>query len=301
MKEVILRYVADSDRTIEDIVKNEFYISSRLLRKLKLNKRISCNNISVPTRYVTEKGDKVEINISFSEESDNIISEERALNILYEDDSLLIVNKPKNVVVHPTCLHPSGTLANHIKFYLETKNEFVTTRFVNRLDRETSGIVIFAKNQYSQEILAREMSDGTFEKEYVAIVHGILCKKSGTIDLPIKRKEGSIMLRTVGAGGKPAVTHYKVIKEFKDTSLIILKLDTGRTHQIRVHLKHIGHPIVGDGLYSEDKGGNGHELHAFRVKFMHPVTKELMEIESKEAVYETGKRNLFTDTYETGE
>jgi 23S rRNA pseudouridine1911/1915/1917 synthase len=168
-----------------------------------------------------------------------------------------------------------------VKFYLDSKNEKIKMRFVNRLDRDTTGIVIFAKSEYIQESLAMQMQDGTLIKEYRTIVEGIL-KDSGTIDKPIKRQEGSIMLREVAEDGERAVTHYEVLQNMNNMSLIKVILETGRTHQIRVHMKSIGHPLVGDDLY-----GNKSELidrqalHAYKMVFIHPVTKQRMEFAAK--------------------
>ena len=282
MEHVYLTYKVEEESTVKDILVNKLYVSSRLLRKLKLNKRIFCNQKEVWVNTRVLPGDIVSADITFEEGNDKIISQVSELDILYEDNSLLVLNKPADIVVHPTCIHLDGTLANFVKGYLEEKGENITTRFVNRLDRETSGVIIFAKNEYTQENLSKQMQTGEFKKEYIAVAHGIIKERKGTINLPIKREEGSIMTRTVAADGENAITHYEVVQYLEDMSLVKLELETGRTHQIRVHLKALGHPIVGDGLYSEfltDKIKR-QALHAKRVSFIHPVTKKKMTIEA---------------------
>jgi len=280
LDDVKLVYTVDIESTVKNILLNKLDISSRLLKKLKLEQRIFCNGKNV---WVNDKvciGDEISVNISFEEKNDKIEAQSGPLDILYEDDSLLIINKSGDMVVHPTCLHLDGTLANYVKYYLEEKGEFITTRFVNRLDRETSGIIIFAKNDYTQEVLARQMQSGVFEKEYIAVAHDIVEDDLGTINLPIKRAPDSIMERITAEDGETAVTHYEVIKRLDNMSVVKLKLETGRTHQIRVHLKAIGHPIVGDGLYSKistDLIGR-QALHAYRISFIHPITKKKMEV-----------------------
>ena len=272
----MLTYVTNDERVIKDILVKEFQISARLLRKLKLNNRIFCNGKVAWVNGNAKPGDEIKVNIFFEEEAESIKSEARELDILYEDDSLLLINKSGNMVSHPTCLHQSGTLANFVKGYLESKGENIKVRFVNRLDRETSGVIVLAKNDYAQDILSKEMVSGEFTKEYIAVVHGVVENDSGTIDLRIKREPDSIMTRMVAPDGERAVTHFEVVKRIEGMTVLKLRLETGRTHQIRVHLKAIGHPIVGDGLYSniETTLIKRQALHSYRTGFIHPVTRE---------------------------
>ncbi len=282
MKHIFLIHEVEESSEVRDILVKKFNISARLLRKLKQNSRIFCNGKVVWVNHSVYPKDIVAVDITFEESNEKIKSQIGQLEILYEDDCLLVLNKRANMVVHPTCIHLDGTLANFVKGYLENKGENVATRFVNRLDRDTSGIIVFAKNDYTQESLVRQMQSGEFKKEYVAVVHGIITEDFGTIDLPIKREEGSIMTRTVSADGERAITHFRVINRFSDMTLLRLRLMTGRTHQIRVHLKAIGHPIVGDGLYSsiETNSINRQALHAKKVSFIHPVTREILCVET---------------------
>jgi len=283
LEHVYLTYEIDKDSTVKDVLINKLKISSRLLRKLKQNSRIFCNGKEVWVNDKVDNGDTISVDITFEEVNDKILPQKGNLDILYEDNSLLIINKPAGIVVHPTCIHLDSTLANFVKHYLMEKGEKVTTRFVNRLDRETSGVIVFAKNEYSQEVLTRQMQAGEFKKEYIAVTYGFIEKDFGTIDLPIKREEGSIMTRTIGEDGERAVTHYKVIKRANGKTIVKLNLETGRTHQIRVHLKAIGHPIVGDGLYSDIKTDEiGRQaLHARMISFFHPITNVAIEIFSE--------------------
>ena len=268
----IITYKTQSTETLKKLK-----MSERCIRKLKLNEKITCNGKHLKINDTVESGNILTVDLNFEEESENIESIEIPLDILYEDDWLIVINKPANMVVHPSVLHRTDTLANAVKFYLENKNEKIKMRFVNRLDRDTTGIVIFAKSEYIQESLASQMQDGRLIKEYRTMVEGIL-EGNGTIDKPIKRQEGSIMLREVSDDGERAVTHYEVLQNMNNMSLIKVILETGRTHQIRVHMKSIGHPLVGDDLY-----GNKSELisrqalHAYRMEFIHPVTGETME------------------------
>jgi len=282
LEHVYLNYEVKEVSNVKEILLNKFKVSSRLLRKLKLNKRIFCNQKEAWVNDILNIGDIVSIDITFEENNDKIKAEYCELDILYEDNCILAINKPAYMVVHPTCIHQDGTLANFVKGYLEKKGEVLTTRFINRLDRETSGVILFAKNEYTQDSLARQMMNGDLKKEYIAVVNGIIEKDSETIDLPIKREEGSIMTRTVATDGEYAVTHYTVIKRLEDMSVVRLKLETGRTHQIRVHMKAIGHALVGDGLYSDIKTDkiNRQALHATSIQFIHPVSGEKIKIEA---------------------
>ena len=283
MERVILEGIVKEQETVRSFLKREWDISERLLRKLKLNKRILCNGEKIWINEFIKPGDVIKADISFEERNEDILAETQSLEVLYEDNCLLILNKPGNIVVHPTCQHPYETLANGVKAYLEAKNVHILTRFVNRLDRETSGVIVFAKNEYTQEILSKQMQKKIFEKEYLAVVHGVVSEDSGKIDFPIKRAPDSIMLRMTASDGEEAITNFEVVKRFKEHTLLRLRLETGRTHQIRVHCKAIGHSIVGDGLYSEietDLIGR-QALHAEKIRFIHPITKEKMEITAK--------------------
>ena len=200
-------------------------------------------------------------------------------DILYEDESLLILNKPAGIPVHPSMEHYTDSLSNGVKYYFEQISLKRKIRPVNRLDRNTSGIVIFAKNQYIQECLIKQMKTDEFKKEYLALVNGSLSKKEQIILAPISRNENSIIERCVAANGSKAITIVELLKNFDNYSLIKCILKTGRTHQIRVHMQFIKHPILGDTLYGVPSDLiNRQALHAYKICFSHPITKEKINI-----------------------
>lgn len=269
---------------IKDVLKSYFRISDRLLVKLKKNNKIFLNGIP---EYVTKKvfiNDLIEIDLDFDENFDNIVPVNINLNIIFEDESLLIVNKPAGMPVHPSILHFDNSLSNGISYYFQNNNIHKKIRPVNRLDKDTSGIVVFAKNEYIQESLIKQMKTKEFCKEYYAILEGYLETNTGTINAPISRKEGSIIEREINSNGVISITHFKLIKNFsvydKELSLVKFKLETGRTHQIRVHSKYINHSILGDSLYGNTSNLISRQaLHAYRISFIHPIKKEVLDIE----------------------
>ena len=263
----------DNFFNVKELLKLKFQISDRLLVKLKKNKKIWLNSTPTFVDSRLKPFDIVEILIDFEEKSENIIPTQMDLNIIYEDEYYIVINKPSGIAIHPSILHYTDSLANGVKFYFEQKNIKKKIRPINRLDKDTSGIVIFAKNEYIQEFLVKEMKKNTFFKEYIAVCEGIFKSKIGTINLPIGRKENSIIERCVCSDGDIAITHYNVLKSLKNTSVVHVTLETGRTHQIRVHLSNIGHPILGDTLYGNPSSViNRQALHAYKVKFIHPIT-----------------------------
>ena len=203
--------------------------------------------------------------------------------LVYEDEDLLIINKPANMPIHPSMNHHEGTMANGLLYYFTQKGEAFTFRCINRLDRDTSGLTIVAKHLLSAGILSRQVSKHEIKRTYRAICHGKTAD-SGIIDAPIARAADSTIERCVNfETGEYAITHYKRIAydENKDLSLLELRLETGRTHQIRVHLKHIGHPIIGDFLYNPDyRYCSRQTLHSYSLSFTHPITKKEMHFAS---------------------
>ncbi len=264
---------------IKQVLKEEWLMSDRLILRLKNTKQIYLNNQFAFVNQLLNNGDIIHVNLNFEESSDNIVPIQMKLDILYEDEGLIIVNKPPFMPVHPSMDHFEDSLSNGIKFYFETIGLKRKIRPINRLDKNTSGIVLFAKNEYIQECLIKQMNTGTFQKEYVAIIEGKLYKPKQTIDAPIARKENSIIERNVSTNGDKAITEIELIKSFQNYSLIKCNLKTGRTHQIRVHLNYIGHSILGDDLYGKKSELiNRQALHAYKVTFIHPIYKNKIEI-----------------------
>ena len=269
-------------QNINQILKQEFDISARLLHKLIINEHVLLNNVRTDTRSLVNIGDIITVNLNFEEESENIVSKNMKLNIVYEDDVLLIINKPIGTAVHPSVLHYEDSLSNGVKFYFESIGLKRKVRPVNRLDFNTSGLIIFAKNEYVQECLIKQMNTHIFQKKYIAIVSGNFKTKVGRINLPIARKENSIIERCVSDSGQEAITDYEVLKEFKiDSSCVSVvkcSLRTGRTHQIRVHMAEIGHPLLGDSMYGTASNLISRQaLHSYEISFIHPISLKKLE------------------------
>lgn len=274
--------VKKSDESIKQILKNEFNMSDRFILKLKNQKSIFLNDISVSINTKIIENDVLKIVENFEEDSSNILSNPNiSLNILFEDEFSLIVDKPAGIPVHPSILHYEDSLSNGVKYYFEKIGLKKKIRPVNRLDKDTSGIVIFAKNEYIQECLIKQMKLGTFKKTYIAVLDGILEKASGTINAPIARKDNSIIEREVRDDGEVAISHFEVLQRLKNITVVLFTLETGRTHQLRVHSKYIGHPIIGDSLYGKSSDLISRQaLHATKVEFIHPISKEKLVINS---------------------
>lgn len=270
-------------KTVRQVLKSEFNMSNRLITKLKFNKLILLNSAETYLDKLLSIGDVVYCSLDYEEESENIVPTKMDLNILYEDDCFLILNKSYNMPVHPSILHYDNSLSNGVKYYFDLIGLKKKIRPVNRLDRDTTGIVIFAKNEYIQECLIKQMQNKTFYKEYLAILNGVPNPPSGVIDAPIARKENSIIERCISLNGDSAISCYKVIDTNSkgDISLVSFILKTGRTHQIRLHSKFIGHPILGDTLYGVPSTLIKRQaLHSYKVKFLHPIIKKSIEIKA---------------------
>ena len=279
-----LKYIikqTDNQKTINEIISSQFDLSTRLYSKLIRNKKIYKNGKIADTRYPATYNDTILIDLNIEEDTTNIIPIKMDLDIIYEDEWVLVINKPAGIPIHPSRLHYKDSLSNGVRYYFDSISLKKKIRPVNRLDLNTSGLVIFAKCEYIQEALSKQMTDGIFQKEYLCIVEGILTKKEDTIILPIGRKQGSIIERCVYTNGQPSITHYKVLKEFNNYSFLQCKLETGRTHQIRVHMQAIGHPIIGDTLYGNVSNLiNRQALHSYKINCIHPITKEPLNFTS---------------------
>lgn len=230
--------------------------------------------------HVLKQGNILEINIDEQDNSQKIEPVELPLQIVYEDEDCLVIDKPPFMPIHPSMNNHGNSLANAVMFYYNSRNIPFVYRVINRLDRDTSGLTLIAKNSISANLLGEQQKNGQLHKEYTAIVSGIIEQDTGTIDLPIGRKEGSTIERIIDyEKGKTAVTNYSVINRYKDYSLIKLVLETGRTHQIRVHMKAIGHPLIGDFLYnSKCADMNRQALHVNKLEFVQPITGETITL-----------------------
>ena len=283
MEKDLLKYTVkqeDVGRKIDAILKNRMNISRRMITGLKKNNSIFLNGKQAFTNIKVNVNDEVSVNI-VKDESQDIEPQDIPIEIVFEDNDLLILNKQPGIVVHPTKNYLDGTLANGIVNHWREKGESTIVRLVNRLDRDTSGLIIIAKNQFCHQAMAKQMDVDNVEKKYYAIVHGDLEKDEGTIDLPIDRPTYQSIKRDVMEEGTKAVTHYWVVERFNNATLVEIRLETGKTHQIRVHMTHIGHPLFGDTLYgdSDDMDFISRQaLHAYMLKFNHPRSGEHMKL-----------------------
>ncbi len=282
---MILKYiVTKNNETINQILKSKLHISSRLLYKLINKKVIYLNNQICDTRNIANKGNLLSVDLSYDEDNSNVVATKMNLNIVFEDDAILVLNKPAGISTHPSILHFEDSLSNGVKYYFDCIGLHKKIRPVNRLDLNTSGLIIFAKNEYIQECLIKQMENNSFKKEYHAVIIGHLENKKGTIDKPIARKQNSIIERCIDENGKKAVTHYEVVKEFDNCSLVKCTLETGRTHQIRVHFASIGHPLLGDSLYGEKSDLiDGQALSCTKLSFIHPVSNKKIVFEAEKS------------------
>lgn len=258
-------------------------LSGRLIRGAAKEGRISVNGGRVNLRYILNSGDIIRFNV-IKEENQNIEPEPIDIDVIFEDSDIIVVNKQPGIVVHPTKSYPSGTLANGLLYHFKKNNEDCIVRLVSRLDMDTSGLILVAKNQFSHMALARDMKNVEFEKYYTAVVHGRFTQKEGTIDLPIFRVGEGTIKRIIDERGQKSITHYEVLEEINCASILSLKLETGRTHQIRVHLSHIGYPLFGDTLYGEQDDSkliSRQALHASKLIFPHPRTGKLIKLQTK--------------------
>lgn len=271
-----LAYVNSSKYSnVKEVLKAEFSMSDRLLLKLKKLDKIYLNGNVTSVNHPVLENNLIECYLDYEEDNSNIIPTEMPLNIIYEDGAYIVVNKPAGIPVHPSMDHYTDSLSNGIAFYFNQIGLKKKIRPVNRLDKDTSGIVIFAKNEYIQECLVRQMKSKEFIKRYIAVVNGNLDNLEGTINAPIARKEGSIIERCVSETGDIAITHYKVLKRKTDFDIVECILETGRTHQIRVHFAYLGHSLLGDTLYGTSSSLiNRQALHAYEVEFTHPLSKK---------------------------
>lgn len=240
-------------------------------------KLVQVNGVSVKAKYVVTPGDYIVIKLP-KPVSLTAKPEKMPLDIVYEDADVLVVNKPQGMVVHPAPGHSHGTLVNALLYHspLSTINGVIRPGIVHRIDKDTSGLLMVAKNNLAHQSLAAQLQAKTTQREYLALVHGNFKEQRGTIDAPLGRAKNDRKKQAVVAYGRHAVTHFEVLMRFKAYTLIKCQLETGRTHQIRVHMRYIGHPVAGDPLYGPKKtlSGHGQFLHAAKLGFKHPRSGE---------------------------
>lgn len=271
----------DEDLRVKEILRRRLGFSSRLMRKLKVEGGVELNGQFVKLHAKGKAGDV--LTVDMPEEKSQFEPEAIKINALYEDKDLLLINKQPGYVVHPTKGHVNHTIANGLMQYMLDTDQSFKIRFINRLDMDTSGVLAIGKNSHSQDDFTKQVKENKVEKKYVAVVKGIVAGDAGVIDLPIDLESPDHVRRAVVEGGYPSVTRYKVLARYeKGYSLVELLLETGRTHQIRVHMAHIGHPVVGDVLYGirEDLLIDRQALHAKSLSFLHPATRKPMTVEA---------------------
>ncbi|MER2125970.1 RluA family pseudouridine synthase [Solibacillus sp. FSL H8-0523] len=247
--------------------------------------RITVNGVNVKAKYKVKAGDVIEIDVPDVMEELEIIPEDLNLEIVYEDADVLVVNKPRGMVVHPAPGHASGTLVNGLMHHckdLSGINGVARPGIVHRIDKDTSGLLMVAKNDIAHESLVNQLVEKSVTRKYTALVHGHIAHEKGTVDAPIGRDQKDRQKQAVVDKGKHAVTHFQVMEHFGEFTLVECRLETGRTHQIRVHMNYIGFPLAGDPKYGPKKtiDFGGQVLHAGVLGFVHPVTKEYLEFSS---------------------
>ena len=278
-----MKYQSDEEIRLDNYLTKELDESRSQVSKIIKNGEVLVNEKPVKAGYILKKGDIIEVN--HEPLDDSIVPEKIDLDIVYEDDDVIVINKANGVVVHPAPGNYHGTLVNGLLYHtkLSDLNGEVRPGIVHRIDAYTTGLLMIAKNNKAHEFLAKELAEKKTYRKYVALVWGNIKNDSGTIDAPIGRSLSDRKKMAVLAGGKEAITHFKVLKRYGEVTLIELKLETGRTHQIRVHMDYIGQPVVNDPVYGNRRliDDTGQCLHAKTLGFIHPKTLKYMEFESK--------------------
>lgn len=292
MGEIYLTVEDGGERIDRFLSENLQNLSRSYIQKLLKDGKITVNEKAVRANYKTSQGDQIHVFLP-EPETPNIVPEDIPLDIIYEDDDILVINKPKGMVVHPAPGHYSHTLVNAILWHcgdrLSGINGVLRPGIVHRIDMDTTGSLLVCKNDHAHQVLAVELKEHTITRRYHAIVHGNIKDDSGTVNAPIGRHPvDRKKMSTRSANGRHAVTHYNVLERFGDYTYIECELETGRTHQIRVHMSSIGHPILGDNVYSPVKCPfklQGQTLHAKILGITHPSTGEYMEFDAPLPAY----------------
>lgn len=260
-------------------------VSRSFVQKLIEEGKITINGKNKKSNYKLRLNDQIFVE-DIEKEQEIISAENISLDILYEDNDIMVINKPQGMVVHPATSNYSGTLVNALLYHCATLSNLNGENrpgIVHRIDKDTSGILVVAKNNQAHEGLSQQLKEHSMEREYIAVVEGIIKDDVGIIHEPIGRNPKDRIKMAVVQGGKDAITHYEILNRFKKNTLVKCILETGRTHQIRVHMSYMGHPLVGDPMYGFKKQRfklNGQMLHAKKLGFMHPISGEYLEFES---------------------
>ena len=267
---------------VEQYLKRKGYSAQNLAAIKRMPKSILVNGVHYYMRQTLASSDRLTVHITETKCSEKIPPVKLPLNIIYEDEDIIVINKPAGMPIHPSLNNYYNTLANALAWYYQEQNKPFIFRCCNRLDRDTSGLTVVAKHLVSAGILSAMTGRREVHREYLAITAGHVMPESGTINAPLGRKSGTIIERTVDwEAGEPAVTHYQLVSSNERHSLIALKLETGRTHQIRIHMKYLGYPLIGDYLYNPDMSCIGRQaLHSHRLSFPHPITGKIMDFQA---------------------
>jgi len=273
---------ADEGKVLREFLREQ-QISKAALTDIKFNGgSIEVNGKEENVRYVLTRGDEVMVTFPEETQSESMMKEDIPLDIVYEDEHCLVIQKPPYQSTIPSREHPTGSIANGLLHYYEQKGYKLTVHIVTRLDRDTSGLLLVAKHRFSHSLFSKEQQKKAVKRKYMAVVHGVMKEDQGTINAPIARKEDSIIERVVHPEGQTAVTHFNVLKRFSDRTLVELTLETGRTHQIRVHMAHLGHPLCGDTLYGGQRDQIDRQaLHSYSLNFYHPMLHETLSFTSE--------------------
>ncbi|MBN3490482.1 RluA family pseudouridine synthase [Acholeplasma equirhinis] len=273
----------DLNQRLDHYLVDELGLNRSFITKLIKEDKVLVNGKSVKPGFNLKNGDVIDVFEAEVKELD-LKPENLNLDIVYEDEDLLVVNKPKGLVVHPAKSHKDTTLVHGLLYQMDSLsniNGVFRPGIIHRIDKDTSGLLMVAKTNRAHQVLAKDLANHDIKRSYIALVHGTFEESNGTINAPIGRHPKLRIKNAVIKDGKHAVTHFKVLETFKHMSLLQCDLETGRTHQIRVHLSFINHPIVGDPLYGlkSDPLKDGQMLHAYKLEFVHPITKKAMTFE----------------------
>ena len=270
---------ADDDLRIEQYLRRKGYSGQNLAEIKRMPKSVLVNGEHYYMKQELNTGDHLSIHICETKCSEKIPPIQIPLDIVYEDEDIIVINKPAGMPIHPSLNNYTNSMANALAWYYQEQGKPFIFRCCNRLDRNTSGLTVVAKHLVSGNILSDMVRRRDIHREYLAIVRGHVSPEAGTINAPLARKPGTIIERTVDwEQGETAITHYRLVEEKNGHSLVSLRLETGRTHQIRIHMKYLGYPLIGDYLYNPDMEYIGRQaLHSHRLSFTHPITGEPME------------------------